>query len=43
MRAIIQAVGASAYSIVATFTLLAIFAFVFAVVSSQFFSGLKVR
>ena len=37
----IQAVGASAYSIVATFTLLAIFAFVFAVVSSQFFSGLK--
>ena len=41
LHVMVQAIGGSAGFIVATFTLLAIFAFVFAVISSHFFSGLK--
>ena len=41
LHVMVQAIGGSAGYIVATFTLLAIFVFVFAVISSFFFAGLK--
>ena len=37
----LSALGGSAYFIVATFALLTIFTFVFAIISAQFFAGVK--
>jgi hypothetical protein len=41
LHVMVQAVATSAYSIIATFSLMGILIFVFAVLSAQFFSGIK--